>query len=179
MHSVYNLELTQKVTHHFENVLNDYSYVLGNNTIKTAQTALAELKKHRIEPYVLETISELESMIVMVSDNRWTLSKEDRRSVLAALDYFSKKDDVIPDDTPVIGLLDDCIVIEIVANKIKSVLASYDDFKVSEKIYATGANYSLDDWEKNKTRERLNRMRSRRNKTSRSRRTRSSSFSVC
>ncbi len=48
--------------------------------------------------------------------------------MLAALAYFSSPDDLVPDDVPVLGFLDDAIVIELCVRELRPEIEAYDDF---------------------------------------------------
>jgi len=60
----------------------------------------------------------------------WGLVDEDRQRVADALAYFSEADDLIPDDIPGLGFLDDAIMIEIVSEELKHEMQAYRDFVV-------------------------------------------------
>ena len=64
----------------------------------------------------------------MVEDRAWNLPQRDRLRVIHALAYFVKADDLIPDDIPGLGFLDDAIMIELVARELKPELEAYLDF---------------------------------------------------
>jgi uncharacterized membrane protein YkvA (DUF1232 family) len=42
--------------------------------------------------------------------------------------YFSDPEDILPDDIPVIGYLDDVIIIELVTREMQHVREAYEDF---------------------------------------------------
>lgn len=64
----------------------------------------------------------------MVHDAGWALPDEDKSRVLSALTYFADPKDVIPDTVPVLGFLDDAIMIELCVRELKHELDAYDDF---------------------------------------------------
>jgi hypothetical protein len=72
----------------------------------------------------------LETLIGMALDESWGLIDEDRQRVVEALAYFSETDDLIPDDIPGLGFLDDAIMIEIVSEELKHEIQAYRDFVV-------------------------------------------------
>ena len=78
--------------------------------------------------FVGKRIPELESLLSMLTDDEWQLPEEDRERLLATFVYFADPEDILPDDIPVIGYLDDVIIIELVARELFHVREAYDDF---------------------------------------------------
>ena len=78
--------------------------------------------------FVGKRIPELESLIRMLADDEWKLPETDRERLLATFCYFADPEDILPDDIPVIGYLDDVIIIELVARELQHVREAYDDF---------------------------------------------------
>ncbi len=165
MNTEYNLEITQEVANHFNNLLNNEEAVNSKVTIDEIQLMLKKLKTTEQENYVMDHIAPLENMLQMFVDNQWNLSMSTKKYLLAAFSYLTENDDLIPDDTPVIGLLDDCIVIDIVADKIKLELGNYTNFSQCRSVYAKNHTFTTDDWSKIKKIESTSSRRNRRNKT--------------
>jgi uncharacterized membrane protein YkvA (DUF1232 family) len=78
--------------------------------------------------FVGKRIPELESLLSMLTDDEWQLPEEDRERLLATFVYFADPEDILPDDIPVIGYLDDVIIIELVVRELFHVREAYDDF---------------------------------------------------
>ena len=78
--------------------------------------------------FVGKRIPQLESLISMLTDDDWQLPETDRERLLATFIYFADPEDILPDDIPVIGYLDDVIIIELVVLELKHVREAYDDF---------------------------------------------------
>ncbi len=164
MNAEYNIEITQEVTNHFNDILTTSHNSDPELTIKDIQVMLNDLKNTHQEDYVLEHIAPLENMLQMFIDNQWKLTTATTKYLLAAFSYLTQVDDLIPDTIPVIGLLDDCIVIDIVADKIKSELENYTNFSQCRSVYGKNPNFTTDDWTKIKKIESTSSRRNRRNK---------------
>ena len=90
---------------------------------------LAEIKSEEPLPdFVAKRIPQLESMIRMLQDDEWQLPRDARERMLAAFVYFADPEDILPDSIPVIGYLDDVIMIELVVRELQHVREAYDDF---------------------------------------------------
>jgi uncharacterized membrane protein YkvA (DUF1232 family) len=64
----------------------------------------------------------------MLTDEDWQLPEIDRERLLATFVYFADPEDILPDDIPVIGYLDDVIIIELAVGELKHVREAYEDF---------------------------------------------------
>lgn len=78
--------------------------------------------------YIKERISKVQRLIQMLEDEAWALPPRHRSEVVAALVYFSDPEDLIPDEVPVIGMLDDAIMLELVLRHEQALLAAYERF---------------------------------------------------
>lgn len=85
-------------------------------------------KSEPLPDFVATRLPELESMIQMLNDAEWRLPAADRERILAAFVYFGDPEDILPDDIPVIGYLDDVIILELVSRELYHVREAYDDF---------------------------------------------------
>ena len=90
---------------------------------------LEEIRSNEPLPdFVAERIPQLETLIQMLADDEWKLPDTERERLLAMFVYFSDPEDILPDDIPVIGYLDDVIIIELVSRELNHVRDAYDDF---------------------------------------------------
>ena len=90
---------------------------------------LSEIKEADPLPdFVARRIPQLETMIQMLKDDEWRLPKDERERLLSTFVYFGDPEDIVPDHIPVIGYLDDVIIIELVVLEMPHVRAAYDDF---------------------------------------------------
>lgn len=97
--------------------------------IDAINDVLTEIRKNEPLPdFVGKRIPELESLISMLTDDEWHLPEGDRERLLATFVYFADPEDILPDDIPVIGYLDDVIIIELVVRELHHVRIAYEDF---------------------------------------------------
>lgn len=90
---------------------------------------LSEIRNNEPLPdFVGKRLPELESLISMLTDEEWCLPATDREQLLATFVYFADPEDILPDTIPVIGYLDDVIMIELIARELHHVRVAYDDF---------------------------------------------------
>ena len=127
-----NFELSHADLDHFCEVLkpshqtaNDLS---ADEIIENTKHLLKQVKRSDARDFIRQAMVKLEVLIAMLKDKSWKMSIEDRQRVLAALSYFSEPSDLIPDDTPGLGFLDDAIMIEIVCRELKHEIQAHGEF---------------------------------------------------
>ena len=98
--------------------------------IANAEQLLEKVNQSETTDFIRDHMAQLDTLISMVVDEGWGLIEEDRERVLAALSYFSEPHDLIPDDTPGLGFLDDAIMIEIVCKALEHEIQAYREFLV-------------------------------------------------
>jgi len=97
--------------------------------IEAVSDVLNEIRQNEPLPdFVGKRIPQLESFISMLTDDEWQLPTRDRERLLATFVYFADPEDILPDDIPVIGYLDDVIIIELIVRELHHVRIAYDDF---------------------------------------------------
>jgi len=95
--------------------------------IDAVNVVLEEIRKNEPLPdFVSKRIPELESLISMLTDDEWHLPEADRERLLATFIYFADPEDILPDHIPVIGYLDDVIIIELVVRELHHVRKGKD-----------------------------------------------------
>jgi len=78
--------------------------------------------------FIATRLMNLETMIAIVEDKGFGLPDENRDNVLTALAYFASPNDIIPDNIPVLGFLDDAIMIELCVRELAPEIEAYRDF---------------------------------------------------
>jgi len=137
--------------------------------IENARKLLLEVWHSDTSDFIRERMSRLETMIGMVMDEGWGLEDDDRTRVVQALSYFSEPEDLIPDDIPGLGFLDDAIVIEMVNQGLKHEVQAYRDFCVFRAAEASrtgeeAQDLGRSDWLEERRKQLHSRMRRRRSR---------------
>ena len=120
--------------------------------------------------FVRERIQKLETFVAMIEDSEWQIPSEERTEVLSALAYFSDPEDLVPDHIPVLGFLDDAIMIELVAEEFKDDFEAFEEFcayRTREEGRSGDTTITRDEWLESKRHELHSRMKNRRSSRSR------------
>ena len=96
--------------------------------IDKASETLEQVRNSGTSDFIRERMDQIDVLIQMLTDKRWDMSDEDSQRVLSALSYFSNPQGLIPDDLPVLGFLDDVIMVEIVCKELQHEMQAYQDF---------------------------------------------------
>lgn len=96
--------------------------------IAGARHAAFDMRKRKLPEFVEERITALDLLTRMIEDPEWKLEDPPRKRVLQALTYFSEPSDLIPDQIPVLGFLDDAIMVELVVQDLRPEIDAYQDF---------------------------------------------------
>ena len=90
--------------------------------------------------YIQERIGSLETLVGLLTDPVWDMPPEDRPRVIETLAYFAETNDLIPDEIPGLGFLDDAFMIDIVCRDFEDEIEAYRDFCVHRitEAQATG-----------------------------------------
>jgi len=164
-------ELSDDDLDHFRQVMLNARKNAGNmdepTVIANARQLLHEVSHSNNSDFIRERMNRLETLIGMVVDKGWGLEDDDRERVLEALAYFSEPEDLIPDDIPGLGFLDDAIMIEMVARELKHEIQAYRDFCVfraaeSSRLGQDAMELERSDWLEERRKQLHSRMRRRR-----------------
>lgn len=127
-----SIELSDKDLEHFHAAQKAAQSTAGDKptaeVIEAAGKLLKDAQKLTLPDFITERLLLLDTMIAMVRDEGFALPEADRDRVLAALVYFADPADAIPDHIPVLGFLDDAIMIELCVRSLQHELDAYEDF---------------------------------------------------
>jgi uncharacterized membrane protein YkvA (DUF1232 family) len=93
-----------------------------------ARRVARETSREKLPEFVTEHLQALDALTRMLEDKTWRLEGAHRDRVLQALAYFAEPSDVIPDQIPGFGFLDDAIMIELVVQELRPELDAYQAF---------------------------------------------------
>ena len=126
------LEISDSELEHFRTVISrarDRSDQRTPSEIGAAARAeVARLQSVARSPFVARRIERVGRLVAMLEDPEWALPEPERQRVLDGLAYVAEADDLVPDNVPVLGLVDDAIMLELVLNELKHELDGYEDF---------------------------------------------------
>lgn len=140
--------------------------------VAAARSLLEETRGKQPPAFVATRLKYLDTMIALVEDVGFGLPEANRTNVLAVLAYFSSPDDLVPDDVPVLGFIDDAIVIELCVRELQPEIEAYDDFRRWRENEATrrgeskhGLTLNRVDWAEVRRVETIERMHRRHNES--------------
>lgn len=140
--------------------------------VAATRSLLEETRSKHLPEFVSSRLKHLETMIAMIEDVGFGLPEENRQNVLAALAYFASPTDLVPDDIPVLGFVDDAIVIELCVRELQPEIEAYNEFHRWRDNEATrrgdnkaGLSLSRVDWAEARRVETLERMHRRRSES--------------
>ncbi|HWP94874.1 MAG TPA: YkvA family protein [Gammaproteobacteria bacterium] len=160
-------ELSAKDIRHFRQLIKQAQVAathLGEEAVLgAAERLFTRAKAARVPDFVAERVQQLKALVDMVRDPDWKLGPADRKRVLAALAYFSNPVDLIPDNVPGLGFLDDAIMIELVMRELRHEVEAYADFcRFREREKPRGGKVDRAAWLADKRRQLFERIRQRR-----------------
>jgi len=160
-------ELKESDLDHFRDVMRkaqDGAKQLSEEEVLEHASKLSQEIKVDVPPFVSERIAKLETLVAMIKDSEWQIPEEEKADVLSALAYFSDPEDLVPDHIPVLGFLDDAIMIELVVTELKEDISAFEEFcAYREREEArTDETVTRDEWLDAKRRELHSRMRNKR-----------------
>jgi uncharacterized membrane protein YkvA (DUF1232 family) len=126
------LEISDRELEQFRSVLAGVrERTAGKTPHEVAAAARAAVEKLRAgtpSPFVATRLHKVHALADMLEDPEWQLPGPERRRVLDGLAYVADVHDLVPDNIPVLGLVDDAIMLELVLRELQHELDGYHDF---------------------------------------------------
>lgn len=161
-------ELKESDLDHFRDIMrkaqSEAAKLSEQEIINNAKNLSLEVKAE-VPEFVKQRLVKLETLVAMVEDAEWQIPEQERADVISALAYFSDPEDLVADHIPVLGFLDDAIMIELVAEELQPDIDAFEEFcayREREQERAGDSTITKDDWLDSKRRELHSRMRNRR-----------------
>lgn len=177
-----NFTLSQSDLEYFSGVMQQArdknKNISQQQVIANAEQLLQQVSQCDTADFIRDHMSQLDTLIGMIVDEGWGMIEEDRARVLDALSYFSEPQDLIPDDIPKLGFLDDAIMIDIVCKALAHEIQAYREFLIFRATEANrrgndAAPAQKSDWLEQRRQQLHARMRRRRDNNASSAKTRS------
>ncbi len=114
----------------FRNARKSAATIDPDEIINAASELVRSVRAKKGTPrFIVEAVLAIEDLREIILDEDYRAPKAVRNQVLGALSYFANADDLIPDDIPVLGFLDDAIMIKFVEEEFKHELWAYRKFR--------------------------------------------------
>lgn len=125
-----NIELSDKDIERFRAAQGsaEAKAVDPDKVVAAATELLKSAQAGELPDFVRTRLEGLDNLLAMLKDEGFHLEGEDRAHVVRALVYFVDPADAIPDHVPVLGYLDDAIMIELCLRALHNELEAYEDF---------------------------------------------------
>jgi uncharacterized membrane protein YkvA (DUF1232 family) len=168
-----SFELDEDDLKHFRLIMQEArkaaSRLQPEDIVAAAENLLKNVEESKAPGFIVDRLKSLKLMISMISDLDWRLPHQEASRVLNALAYFAEPEDLIPDNIPGLGFLDDAIMIELVVKELKHEIDAYRDFcEYRDRLrheQGQSARISREGWLDNRRKDLQVRMRRRRKRS--------------
>lgn len=135
------IELSDRDLRHFRRELARARASVGiaddEEILSAARDLVQAMRASELPDFVAERLGRLETALAMLCDAEWSLGARERSPMLGALAYLCDPEDIIPDDIPGIGLLDDAVMIELAFRELHHEIEAYEDFRAWRQALGT------------------------------------------
>jgi uncharacterized membrane protein YkvA (DUF1232 family) len=118
--------------------------------ISKAEALCQEMGGANIPDFVTQRVTSLKQLISALNDEEWQIPDDEKAEILTSIAYFCEPQDLIPDNIPGLGYLDDAIMIELVIQDMSLDLQAYDSFcsfrSAEENRRGSEANINRESW---------------------------------
>ncbi|MDH3265468.1 MAG: YkvA family protein [Gammaproteobacteria bacterium] len=127
-----SFDLDEDDLNHFRLIMHEARKTVAHrppeDIVAAAELLLQDSPATSMPGFIRERIDNLKLLIQMLTDLEWRLPHADAGRVLNALAYFTEPEDLIPDQIPGLGFLDDAIMVELVMRELAHEIEAYRDF---------------------------------------------------
>ncbi len=128
-----NFELTEPDLQYFRNRFEEARYstkeVDQQELIDSVRALVNRGLAANSPEFVLRQVAGLDRVLNMLEDETWQIPEEERKRVEDMLAYFVEPSDIVADDVPVLGLIDDAIAISLVLLDLQHQIEAYEEFE--------------------------------------------------
>ncbi len=166
-----SFELSDNDLEHFRNMMKNAMLKAKSlppeEVLSKARAVCSEMEQADLPDFVKERVASLDELISSLEDKEWQIPEDEKNEILTSIAYFSEPEDLVPDNIPGIGYIDDAIMIELVMQDLSQDLTAYKEFcrfrTTEENRRGSEANVNRESWLASKRTEiRSNMRRSRR-----------------
>jgi uncharacterized membrane protein YkvA (DUF1232 family) len=134
-----------------------------NEVLAKARAVCQEMEQANLPDFVRHRMESLETLISALEDSEWQMPEDEKNEILTSLAYFTEPEDLVPDNIPGLGYVDDAIMIELVIQELSQDLAAYKQFckyrTTEENRRGVEVNINRDSWLTSKRTELRSQMR--------------------
>ncbi|XOV78344.1 MAG: YkvA family protein [Aestuariibacter sp.] len=127
-----SFELSDADLEHFKTMMKaamqKASGLSDDQIIEKARELVGNMEKASLPDFVRTRMLSLAALIDAVQDDEWQMPEDEQKDIMMSLAYFSEPHDLVPDDVPVLGYIDDAIMIELVLQDMSLDLKAYREF---------------------------------------------------
>jgi len=110
-----------------------------------AQRALDRYPDGKQPAFVTSRLATLARLESLVADAGWNAEDNVRAQLQVLREYIADPKALIPSELPVVGRLDDAVLIDVVAQLLREDFAEYEDFCRFRQVAADFANMAIED----------------------------------
>ncbi|ESP94399.1 MULTISPECIES: YkvA family protein [Pseudoalteromonas] len=127
-----NFELTDIDLEHFRTMMQSAiersSHLSEEDIISKARELVQQMEGTNVPEFVRTRMMSLSALIDAVQDDEWQMPEDEKKEIMLSLAYFGEPEDIVPDNVPVLGYIDDAIMIELVLQDLSLDLKAYREF---------------------------------------------------
>ena len=162
-----SFELSDSDLDHFRSMMKEKkkkaSQYPPNEVLTKARAVCQEMEQANLPDFVRHRMESLETLISALEDSEWQMPEDEKNEILTSLAYFTEPEDLVPDNIPGLGYVDDAIMIELVIQELSQDLDAYKQFckyrTTEENRRGAEVNINRDSWLTSKRTELRSQMR--------------------